>query len=271
MKQSKSLKTLVTLERQYAAIKKLIPEANAILAEAAGTQRLFKKKFKYYAESWDLVKLPKPKAMEAGMLTEADIRLAMAHLLSMIEAVTHAKRLSSEARIAQNSLKVKLVELMLRLKEQAIQTAPQKPLPAFSMSKAKAPGASNLHLMKGKLTKLIPQRLKKRKYSLDISAFDKKAIPHYIKKVLIQIYKDLVHFSTFTYTQPEPIHKKIAALTKSEAQARRKGHEFEAAAYNLLLEMSLVQLELSKEINQLFKTEQEEFDDFCKKFLAVLD
>ena len=272
MKQSQPLKTLVNLERQYDAIKKLIPEANIVIAEAVGMQRLFRQKFKFYAESWDLIKLPKPDAMQAGMLTEADTRLAMAHLLSMIEVITHARRLSSEARTAQNGLKVKLIELMLRLKKQVNYVSPQKPLPAFFMSKVSIPENSEQQKLKGKLGKWIPRHFgKKRKPKLDISAFDKKAIPMYIKKVLIEIYKDLDYFSTFQLTQPESIHKKIAALTKTEAYAQRKGNEFEAAAYNILLEMSLVQLELGKEVNQLFKSEKEKFDAFCREFLSVLD
>ena len=47
--------SLILLENQFANIKRLIPEANKLRGNAARLEKLYKKRFAYYAEKWELI------------------------------------------------------------------------------------------------------------------------------------------------------------------------------------------------------------------------
>lgn len=126
-----TLKNLALLERQFDAVKKLIPVANEYLAMTRSVSQRFKNYFLVYLQSWESLNSPVLRKALQINITEEEELLLSSTVLYMMKLLSSLKVVGRECSAAQFGSKSSLYGILTLLHKQAMQQGIVKVLPSY--------------------------------------------------------------------------------------------------------------------------------------------
>ena len=244
--------SLILLENQFANIKRLIPEANKLRGNAARLEKLYKKRFAYYAEKWELIENEVFMVKGFKNFPESDREFLKQEVLGMMEKLTKAKRLSEEAKGIQNSTKVGLLEILLRLKKHFDQAGRPEPLGKLNVNYSFDIGrwGRKKEELKKVLQKFRPdpvpamlQSLQKRWRNLPLAS-----------KLVSHMQGDYRAFLQSHEEETRRLKGQLALFRRKKSAAKRSGKSYEYEAFSVLEEMTLREIQLEEALQKYFKS-----------------
>lgn len=252
-------KALIPVEKQFANIKRLVPEVNALISETAGLDKVYKKRFARYSEKWDLMQDTIFHLDSFKHLSEKDRTFVSTYVLGMMQKLIYAKRLSQESHNKYQVAKTRLHELLLELTKEYKEAGLRGDLPMFVKKHDIKLGfvsrkKEELRILMGNLKKRRPQ-----KEDEVLTILRKKRFSAFLKQVFVRMHVDLKN-----YSQPEPrdirlLKEKISAFKRKKATASKKSQKLEGTAYGLIEQILMNHLDMLGQIDTSFKDFHAEF------------
>ncbi|MCB0855884.1 MAG: hypothetical protein KDD63_26865 [Bacteroidetes bacterium] len=240
-----TIKNLKFLERQFKSIKELIPISNHYLSQASLPEKLIKKYFLTHSSFWDTLQSKENHQLYRIHLTEEDEKFISHRILAILELLVKIKRISKEAKNSQQSLKITLYELMLRLRDQVMTPVPTDELiPSFTQVQFTN---KNLQVFWGIFGKKKSIKKKVGKdYEKIMTSLINAEIPEFTSRVLQEQYTHLYHLTQIGKDQESALLEALQKYERLKNRAVKGKREYEAKAYEVIGNMVLVEKELNE-------------------------
>ena len=236
------------------------------MGNAARLEKLYKKRFSYYAEKWEIIENEVFMVKGFKNFPESDRVFLKQEVLGMMEKLTKAKRLSEEAKGIQSSTKVGLLEILLRLKKHFDQAGRPEPLGKLNVNYSFDIGrwGRKKEELKKVLQKFRPdpvpallQSLQKRWRNLPLAS-----------KLISHMQGDYRAFLQSHEEESIRLKGQLALFRRKKSAAKRNGKSYEYEAFSLLEEMTLREIQLEESLQKYFKSA---FNKHIERIRALLN
>ncbi|MDW3649737.1 MAG: hypothetical protein R8P61_21885 [Bacteroidia bacterium] len=244
--------SLIFLENQFANIKRLIPEANKFMGNAARLEKLYKKRFAYYAEKWEILENEVFMVKGFKSFPESDRAFLKKEVLDIMEKLSRAKHLSEEAKNIQKSTKVGLLEVLLRLKRKFDHSGHPEPLGRLNVTysfdigrwgRKKEELKKILHKFRPDPVPRMLEALQNRWKNLPLAG-----------KLISHLQGDYRAFKQSHEEEIQRLKGQLALFRRKKAKAKREGKTYEYEAFSVLEEMNLREIQMEEKLQKYFKS-----------------
>ena len=269
------LNSLVFLERQFAAIKKLIPEANQLVVSAHSLNVHARNRFSSISWAWDQLQEPGVQQLINTHFGEEEHAFLSRKLFDLLNLLVQVKRISAEAQQTQKSFKITLFELLSRLYTQVMREGSVMPMPAFNPPPSQIqtslignPKRGRTFLeqkAKGLLGQTINGKSDLEKLEEQLA---QKRVPPYFEQIILKPLANLHHLGTTETEEKKRLKELSDQYYQAAKTAQKKGKEFEAQALEIMHKMVWVQSRLNETLEEIC---QPKYEAWLKEINTALD
>lgn len=254
---SKTLKNLRFYERQFNTIKGLIPIANSCISASIEPDKLVTGFFRKHSMYWDVMQSPiKKKLWEIGLTTEEEYALSE-RIVQMMNLLVHVKKTSQSANLSQNSNKITLYELLVRLRDHVLKENNGVIIPSFTLpGKSQQPDS-----FKRKFSLSFPSMTKNEKKLFDLCVHGIKAveIPWFVSEALNKQMRHLYHLAHLGKSYDKQWKNEMGKYAALQKRSLAAGKEYEGKAYEIICNMLRVNRKLHQSIRDQANPQYEKF------------
>lgn len=243
------LATLISLEKQFAQIKTLLPEVNELIARTIFVEKYTQELFRYYSRYWDRFDEKSSGSLIIKEWTFEDKQFIAPKLLTMMKILVMVKRTADEARHEQSRNKARYIDMLTSIHRQSMKSIPANKLPTFRLPKKLDFTELNDEHKIDRSKLLTNQESKILKSSID--KLGERKLDDSLRDVIQKMLTDSFLLSRLGRSEEKALNSLADKYAKKASKQRAKRMDHLSESYECIQEMLIIKLKLDEVVREL--------------------